>query len=195
MKRLLAWAAPAALLAGLAAAIPGAGPRPGGDFQHLKLEADDLAQVTGVNVYKFRVAMPRGQRFRVALREVRAEGAEPRVLHQQPFVKGSDEPVTVRVGFLRADRKLAGFLLSEEKEAEYRVDCSGCTPGGFATVVPLPLADVPPTGKTLMVSGSQEMAAAPGLKGVRLLAVAASGPATGARPSNLPRAELVLEYE
>jgi hypothetical protein len=165
-------------------------------FHKLKLDADDLAEVTGVNVYKFQVAMPKGQHFRVVFREVREDGAEPRVLHQFPFVKDSDTPTTVRVGFLRSDRKLAGFLLSEEKQAEYRVDCPGCSPPGFATIVSQPLADVPPTRKTLFVSGSDKEAKQMGLKGLQLITVVTSEPGKAMlRPTGSPRAELVIEPE
>lgn len=176
------------------------GPADGGQrledqaFRKLKLDADDLAEVTGVNVYKFQVAMPKGQHFRVVLREVREGGAEPRVLHQFPFVKDSDTPTTVRVGFLRSDRKRAGFLLSEEKEAEYRVDCPGCSPPGFATIVSQPLADVPPTRKTLIVSGSDKEAKQMGLKGLQLITVVTSEPGKPApRATVSPRFELVIE--
>lgn len=168
----------------------------GQGFQKLKLEADDLAEITGVNIYKFQLNIPKGQRFRVVLREVKEKDAEPRVLHQFAFVKESDAPTVIRVGFLRMDRKLAGFLLSEEKQAEYRIDCSDCTPGGIATIVPQPLAEVPPTRKTLFVSHSDKDAKQMGLKGVQLITVVASEPGQPAPPpTNAPRAELVIEPE
>jgi hypothetical protein len=165
-------------------------------FQKLKLDADDLADITGVNIYKFQLNIAKGERFRVVLREVKEKDAEPRVLHQFPFVKESDAPTIIRVGFLRMDRKLAGFLLSEEKQAEYRVDCSGCSPGGFATIVPLPLADVPPTRKTLYVSQSDTDAKRTGMKGMQLITVVASEPGQpAALPTTFPHATLVVEPE
>ena len=165
-------------------------------FQKLKLDADDLAEVTGVNVYKFQVTIPKGQRFRVILRELREKGAEPRVLHQFPFTKESELPTTIRVGFLRSDRKLGGFLLSQEKEAEYRVDCPGCSPTGFATNVPLPLADLPPTSKTLIVLGSDKQAKQFGLNGLQLITVVGSEPGKPApMPTGFPRAEWLIQPE
>jgi hypothetical protein len=163
-------------------------------FQYLKLDANDLAEVTGVNIYKFQVAMPKGQKFRIVFREVDAKEARPRVLHQMSLVKESDTPVTLRVGFMRSDRKLASFLLSEEKEAEYRVDCSGCSPSGYATIVPLPLANIPLTDKTLMVSASDKQAKEMG-KGTALIRVVARDIVKGGMPTSFPRAELVIEPE
>jgi hypothetical protein len=166
------------------------------EFHRLKLDADDLAEVTGVNVYKFQVAMPKGQHFRVVLREVREEGAEPRVLHQFSFVKESELPTTVRVGFLGSDRKLAGFLLSEEKQAEYRVDCPGCSPPGIATVLSQPLGNVPITRKMLFVSGSDKQAREMGLKGLQLITVVDREPGKAVQTATgTPRAELVIEPE
>jgi hypothetical protein len=36
-------------------------------FQRIGLSADDLAEVTGLNIYKFRADLAKGQRFRVVL--------------------------------------------------------------------------------------------------------------------------------
>lgn len=171
-------------------------PRIDSAFQKLKLDADDLANVTGVNVYKFQVNIPKGQKFRVVLRELKEKGAEPRVLHQFPFLKESDGPSVIRIAFLRRDRKLAGVLLSEEKDAEYGIECSGCSPSGMSTIVSTPLADLMPTRKTLYITQSDKHAKQMGLRGVQLITVVASEPGQpGPTVKTFPRAELLLEFE
>lgn len=165
----------------------------GRTIQKLKLDADDLADITGVNVYKFQINMPKGQRFRVVLRELKTADAQPRGLHQFSFQKESDAPITLRVGFLRADRKLASFLLSEETQAEYRVDCSGCSPGGFATIVPQLLAQVPPVQKLLLIGQYDKHVKQIGPKGVPLISIVVNE--QGSSATSFPRAELVVEPE
>jgi len=165
------------------------------DFERLKLDADDLADATGVNIYKFQVNVPKGQRFRVILREV-PDNAVPRVLHKHSFLNETDGPTVIRVAFLRRDRQLAGVFLTGEKDAEYRVDCPGCDPSGIATIVTVPLADLPGTRKILFVSRSEKDAKQPGIKGMQLIAIVANEPGAGASPrTRTPRGELVIEPE
>ena len=57
------------------------------------------------------------------------------MLWEWPFVKTEDGPTTVRVSFLRRDHKLQGVLLSQEKDAEFRVAAPGCKPTETVTIV------------------------------------------------------------
>src|SRR4051812_18952041 len=95
-------------------------------FQKLTLNADDIAEMTGVNVHKFQVDQKKDQRFSIVLREQENANAVPRELNRFEFTKENKDQTTIRVGFIGVDRKLTGFLLSNEKEAEFRVGCSGC---------------------------------------------------------------------
>src|SRR3990172_9951551 len=92
-----------AVAAGLVAAmVASAGEgRVAKSLQRLRLDADDLADVTGLNVYKFQVDMPKGQRFWLVLREFREKDREPRVLHRYSFRKDDEAPVVLRLAFLR----------------------------------------------------------------------------------------------
>jgi hypothetical protein len=97
------------------------------------------------------------------------------------------------VSFLRTDRKLQGFLLSTEPEAEYRVDCSGGATGGFVTVIKNPLGDIAPTLRGLVAYQSDERDAQEGPKQTRLLTIAAQKPGgRGIDMSGYPRAEVVV---
>src|SRR6266513_92895 len=80
-------------------------------FQRLTLNADDIAEMTGVNVHKFQVNLPKDQRFSIILRERENADAAPRALHRFQFVKQDNDQTTVRVSFIGLDRKLTGFLL------------------------------------------------------------------------------------
>lgn len=170
--------------------------RDGDVSQRLKLDADDLADATSLNVYKFRVSIAKGQKFRAILREMRKEGDEPHVLHHESFLKEQDGPTIVRLAFLRSDQKLAGFLLSEDKQGTYRISCSGCSPGGIVTIIPAPLLDIPPTRKILFVSNTARDLTPMGITGFRLITIVAKEP--GQPASSLkafPRAEFILELE
>ncbi len=182
-----------ALLAIVNSADP-AGPKP---FEKLNLSADDLIAATGLNIYKFRVHVPDGKKFRVVLRERSDKDAPAKVIHQYAFQKDEKATLVVmRVSFLRRDRKLAGVLLSQEDEAEYRIDCSDCSPGGIATIVSLPLGHVRPTEKVLFVHRSQKDMQEWGVNEQRLMTIVASEPGKPASPpTTFPRAELVIEKD
>ena len=85
--------------------------------------------------------------------------------------------------------------MSNEKEAEFRVDCSGSTKRGITTIVSLPLADVPATQRLLMVGKSNDFVREMGLKGVQLLTVAVKELPGQPRAelATARRAEVVLE--
>jgi hypothetical protein len=91
-------------------------------FQYQALDATDLAGVTGLNIYKFRLDIPSDQRFDVVFRELADKDASPVEIHRMPFQRGKGQgPITVLVHFLKRDRQLAGVLLSQDKDAEYGV--------------------------------------------------------------------------
>jgi hypothetical protein len=162
-------------------------------FQRTGLSADDLVDATGLDIYKFRVVLAKGRRFRVVLRIRQDEKSPTRESVGIPFQTTRDEPTSIRVSFLRMDRKLQGFLLSTEPEAEYRVNCSEGATGGFVTVIKNPLGDIAPTLRGLRAHQSDERNAQQGLKETRLLTVAAQEPGgRGIDMSGYPRAEVVL---
>jgi hypothetical protein len=162
-------------------------------FRMVGLSADDLVAVSGLDLYKYQVDMPKGQRFRVMIRELKSEDSPARVLYVFPFQKTEDGPTTFRVCFLRRDHTLQGVLLSQEKDAEFRFDCPGCTPSGIATFVELPLGSIEPTRKTLETHRSHKDNDRYRLEETRLLTIVASEPGKPAPPpTNYPRAELVI---
>jgi RNA polymerase sigma factor (sigma-70 family) len=162
-------------------------------FQKVGIGADDLVEASGLDIYKFQLDMPKGLKFKIILRELDGADVPARVLHMFPFEKLDGGSMTLRVSFLRRDRKFEGFLLSQEKEAEFRVDSPGCNPSGIASFVPLPLAGIELTRKTLWQHKSDKDTEQYGLKETRLLTIVASEPGKPAPPpSNYPRAELVI---
>ena len=140
-------------------------------FKILSLDANDLTELTGLDIYKFRIDMPKGQVFNVILREVNPRKDAEGWGHRFEFRQQESGPTTLKLSFLRSDRKLAGFWLGDDKQAEYRVNCTGGTTGGFATTIPHPVADVPATQRLLIVWGSNEQVHLFGLKGVQLVTV------------------------
>ncbi len=166
-------------------------------FQKLPLSTDDLVEATGLDVYKFRIDVANGKKFRVVLRYVERKDYPAHEILGFSFEKTSDEPVTVGVSFLRPDRKLAACLMSSEREAEYRLSCTHCKQGGIATFVNNPLGTVEPSRRTVLVFRSVEET-----KGYNndptetlLLRVCDGTPPRGVRGVNVdgyPRAEVVV---
>lgn len=122
-----------------------------GALKRLPLTAGDISSVTGLNIYKFRVAMKPGTPFEVAISVQDARDAEPRFLNRQSFASDEDaQAVDLRLSFLPRDNKLRGVLLSQDDEVDYRIDCQACSPSGTATIISLPLHEIPGTRKTLI---------------------------------------------
>src|SRR5262249_37316470 len=93
-------------------------------FDIVTIDANDLVDAHTLNIYKFKVDVPKGQKFRVILRELPAKDAEPHVLTGFSFQRGDGAgPVTMRVDFTRMDGTVGGVLLTEQKEAQFRVNC------------------------------------------------------------------------
>jgi RNA polymerase sigma factor (sigma-70 family) len=170
--------------------------RPDGDasfrFHKVALGTDDLVDATGLDIYKFQIDLKKGQRFRVVLRVLESKDtpARQRVAHE--FQKTGDGATTIRVSFLRTDRKLQGFLLSNEAQAEYRLGCSECTPTGLATIVENPLGDRDPTRRSLAINESEIANKRNGIDDTQLISVFASEGGRPADPSAYPRAELIV---
>lgn len=119
--------------------------------ERLSLTADDLAGALNLNIYKFRVPMRSETKFDIVVSVQDSPDAEPRVLSRQSLRhRGDAESVDLRLSFLPRDDSVRGVLLTQDEEVVYRVKCSGCSPGGFATIIPLPLREIPGTEKTLM---------------------------------------------
>jgi RNA polymerase sigma factor (sigma-70 family) len=163
-------------------------------FRAAQVSADDIIEVTGLNVYKFRLDIPKGEKFRVMLRELADKDAGARALHQFDFTREAEGPMTLRVSFLRRDGRLEGVLLDEAKQATYRVDCEGCSPPGIATIVQNPLAAVPPTEKVLSVIASDKAWGNSKSGPARLITVFHRNPGdnSGLIDAAFPRAELTV---
>ena len=143
-----------------------------GTVGRASLDAEDIRDVTGLDVYKFQLTIPKGQKFHVALRRKGDHPSErqwnsPGVVHEQE----RDGPTTVRVSFLREDGRLAPFFLGDCKAAVYRVQCEGGASGGWVTTVGQPLADLP--GRRLVYSIPPRAAPNPLKTGVTLVKVMA----------------------
>ncbi len=93
-------------------------------FLRLGISADDLVEATGLDIYRFRIDVAKGEKFRVLLRSQDSKESPARELVDFSFEKESDgSGAVIGVSFLRRDRKLSGFLLSEEADGEYRLKC------------------------------------------------------------------------
>lgn len=196
------WLSPIFLgcLLGIITATPGLGQdKPAASaaaaaFEKTSLTADELAWAVGLDVYKFQIDLPAKQTFTLTLREQVRADESARILHQYSFEKTDAEPMTMVVSFLRRDAHLGRFLLGDALVGHYRVQLTHATPSGIAAAVQLPLATIPSTHKTLLVSPSSQANAAAKVNPRVLLSILAHDPGqTPDAATTYPRAELLLE--
>ncbi len=161
-------------------------------FTYQTIDVNDLVEVHNLNIYKYKVEIPKKQRFHVVLRELENQDAAPNELMRFSFQRGDkDGPIIIRVAFTRTDGTVGGVLLTEQKEAFFRVTCQDCEPSALVTIVPVPLSGVKLNKKTLMPHGSDRDLKKSGVKETRLLWVFHNGMGTG----RYPRAELLIEKD
>ncbi len=125
-------------------------------FRKGEVTTKDLLDVTGINLYKFRLDIRKGERLRLTLREFPTKDSKGKELYSVEFEKEEEEATTLRIAFLRDDRRMKEVLLSEEEWMELRVRCSGCSPRGVVTNVPVPLSKASLTKRSLFVVPSEE---------------------------------------
>ena len=120
-------------------------------LEKLPLTASDISSVTGLNIYKYRIAINPGTKFDIAVSVIDSPNSKPQFLNLQTFTSDDDvDAVDLLLSFLPRDNTLRGVLLSQDEEVAYRIDCPQCSPSGIATNISLPLSDVRGTRKTLI---------------------------------------------
>jgi hypothetical protein len=160
-------------------------------FNKLALEANDLVEAFSLDIYKFKIDMPKKQKFSVVLRELEDKDAKPKLLFGFTFQSHEGEgPTIIRVDFTRTDHTAGGVILSEDKQAQLRVTCPDCTPTSFVTYVTMPFSKVKATQKGFVVHQSDKDNTDTGIKDTRLLTILQN-----VKDSNSPMAELVVVKE
>lgn len=120
-------------------------------LEKLPLTASDISSVTGLNIYKYRIAIKPGTKFDVAISVLDSPDSKPRFLNRQTFTSDNDvDTVDLLLSFLPRDNTLRGVLLSQDEDVEYRIDCPRCSPSGIVTNISLPLSNVRSTRKVLI---------------------------------------------
>lgn len=174
--------------------------KPTPSIQKVNVSAQDLADVLSLNVYKFRMDLPKGQKFRLLIREFSIKGAVPKQHSAYDIEKSSDKPATLRVAFIRDDRLTGSAIFSRDEWMQYRVESTGCKPHPVGTMVHVPLVYLEPTRKTLIRSyeSSEREKLRKTRKEIRLLTVVKSEPGKPS-PSDttttFPRWELVIQLK
>jgi len=160
-------------------------------LQKAAIDVQDLIEVSGIHLWKYRVEGPAGKRFRVVFRELTAADAPPRVLESQAFRKMGDGPVTLRIQIRKPDGSFGGVLLGRDEWAALATFCQGCEPGGIDSTIRLPFRDRMEYGGQLS-SGPNGTLQAPGE-----FVVMATKPMQkiGEPSSSYPCAQLVIVEE
>ena len=161
-------------------------------FEKVGLSADDLVEAAGLDIYKFRVDLKRGERFKVEYRACESKDSASREIVSHPFQVTEEGPTIIRLSFLRRDGKLSGFLLSNEPDAFYRLIVSGGAQGGISTIVDNPLK-IDVTGRRgLLIARSDKENTTQGDQENVLVRVCESKATRGVDLDGYPRAEVVL---
>jgi len=170
-------------------------------FPSQELTVGAVEEVTtdkpGARVIRFSVDVPKGRRFCVRFRQVPSGACASSGL---TFENERDEPALIQVTFrYRNDRDpgepLGDVLLSKEKLIGYRMKAEGCHPSGeLVTFVGVPLRDLDPSDKELLLLGPNDVPSQSRF-GVRVLLIAAKDakPRTSEEVDALkPRGELIV---
>jgi RNA polymerase sigma factor (sigma-70 family) len=180
-----------------AAARPAADPKPPFGLERVAVDEADFVSFHKLDVFRYRAAIPQGQRFTVVLRELHEKDKPARELCRFPFRRvAADGRTTIRVDFVSyaKDTMLLGpVLLADKNHAVFWADCPGCDPLGMTQFITVPLWWVKPAERVRRVYRPDDPDARIGEKGVRLVSVARR--VAGQAESEYPRAELLIEFE
>lgn len=121
------------------------------EVMKVRVDATDLAAVSGLDVYKWQVTLRKGQKVRVVLDVQPAEGAERRNYITREVTAFKDGEATILASFLREDRKLASVFLSENGKMEFRINWEGAAADGLTGFIANPLGEIPLGQKALQI--------------------------------------------
>lgn len=167
-------------------------------FDRVDIPSDYVRRITGLNIYKFEVDLPESKRFRLILRELRADDEPARVLVSHEFEKrdNRNDKVTIVVSFLREDGILQGVLDTQEERGELRVETSGVMPVTATIGFEMPLRDIPRGVKKVVPHRTSRLPkrAMIGLSPDELRLLSIVVPVNDSfRMNQFPRAELVID--
>lgn len=163
-------------------------------LEKLEIDMSDLLSVTFLNIYKYHLVLPQSSRFHVILREQHSAESPPRILSDDVFHVGNKNDLNLRISFLSLEDRFSGVLLSDEKQAEFRIAIDGTTEPEVVRIVPVPLADVDRTYLVMAAHiDTQHPKWASQDGAIQLLAIFPSTPANQhVADRGYPRAELVV---
>lgn len=116
-----------------------------------RVDGSDIAEASGLDVYKWQVQLHKGQKVRLTL-DVQSEmGAKPTNYLSREVIASSDGEATILASFLREDRKLASLFLSEDKRMDFRILWKGSANDGLTGFIKTPLGEIPLGQKALSI--------------------------------------------
>jgi hypothetical protein len=107
-----------------------------------EISVNELAAMTGLDIYKCRVYVKKGERLRGVLYLKKDEASEPMEALKLESEARSDGEASFLASFLREDGKLASLFLSNEPKMYARFRWTGAASGGLTGYVDAPLADI-----------------------------------------------------
>lgn len=122
-----------------------------------RTDVTDLSRLSDLDVYKYEVTVRKGQKLAVVLEYQEFATDKGNQPIRREVTARADGKATLLVGFLREDRKLASFLLSDEKRADFKFVWEGAISDGLNGLVSNPLADTPLGSKALTIHPKPEV--------------------------------------
>src|SRR5215467_13735812 len=119
------------------------------EVKRVRVDGTDIADMTGLDIYKYEVKVKKGQTITVSLDVQMEETSEPVKYIAHKAVASQDGPATLTACFLRSDRKLASVFLSTEERMEFRIQLDGAANGGLSGFIKNPLGEIPIGQKAL----------------------------------------------
>lgn len=124
------------------------------DVTRKPVTAEDLREDIGLDIYSFLLAVPKGERYSLAVLTMSPDGQETVESLGVPFKRLSGKPQSVRLSLLRSSSLRGHALLSDDARLTLRVTGTGCD--GFVTTIRNPAAGMPEHERLLVPAFRRE---------------------------------------
>jgi len=103
----------------------------------------ELREALGLDIYSFRIMVEKFDKFKISLRELPKQDAEPIILFQETFIVADtprDNAVHLLFSFLKPDNTIGSALRSNLADMNLKVSATGCSPKTVTKSVTVPMA-------------------------------------------------------
>jgi hypothetical protein len=113
--------------------------------REFQVTAGELAEAMGLDIYSYALKADKGDKFKISLREISKQDAEPAVLFSQSFTVAAqprDGDIRLLISFLKSDNTIGSALRSNLPEMKLTLSASTCSPRTVTKTTSVPLKDI-----------------------------------------------------